>query len=44
MLTHITSESDQDWADRFGKRVSVVVVVCLGALFAYGYLPTFIHG
>ena len=32
------SEIDHDWADRIGRQVSIVFVVCLGAVFAYAYL------
>jgi hypothetical protein len=34
----------KEWADRIGRRVSLVFVVCLGAFFAYAYISHYISG
>ncbi len=33
-----------EWVDRFGRRVSVVFLVSLGALFFYAYIGHHIFG
>ena len=37
-------ESQQDWADRVGKRVSTIFIALMIALFAYGYLGRLVFG
>jgi hypothetical protein len=39
----IMTDADE-WVEKLGRRVSVVVIVCLGALFFYGYLGRHILG
>jgi hypothetical protein len=40
----IVDESNQDWADRVGKRVAAIAIALLIALFAYGYLGWLVSG
>ena len=42
--SRIVEESNQDWADRVGKRVAAIVIALLIALFAYGYLGWLVFG
>ena len=38
------NNSDEDWAERVGRRVSTVFLVGLAAMFLYGYLGHYIFG
>lgn len=33
-----------NWVEKLGRRVSVAVIVCLGAMFFYGYLGRLLPG
>jgi hypothetical protein len=39
----IMTDTDE-WLEKLGRRVSAAVLVCLGALFFYGYLGRYILG
>jgi hypothetical protein len=38
------NDTEEEWVDRIGRRVSVVFLVALGALFFYGYFGRVISG
>ena len=38
------TQHNEDWADKIGKTLSVIFIVFLGGLFAYGFLVPLIFG
>ena len=44
MAAKIMHESEHDWADRVGKRVSAIFIAGLLALFIYGFLAPLVFG
>ena len=38
------NNSDEEWVDRVGRRVSTAFLVGLAAMFLYGYLGHYIFG
>jgi hypothetical protein len=37
-------QTEHDWADRIGKRISTVIVALLAAFLAYGFLNWIVFG